>query len=45
MQWVADRLPHGRMRVVPGGHSAYYENPAIWNDAVLKFLADAASVD
>ncbi|MDB5681419.1 MAG: alpha/beta hydrolase [Sphingomonas bacterium] len=42
MSWVTDRLPRGRMQVIPGGHSAYYETPAIWNGAVLAFLAQAA---
>ena len=35
---VVERLPHGRLRVIPGNHSVYYEDPATWNDAVLSFL-------
>lgn len=38
MQSLVDRLPNARMRVVPGSHSAYYENPDAWNGALLEFL-------
>jgi len=36
---VVDRLRAGTLQRIPGGHSAYYETPEIWNGAVLAFLA------
>jgi 3-oxoadipate enol-lactonase len=39
MQPVADALADGRLVEIPGGHSAYYETPDVWNDAVLTFLS------
>ncbi len=43
MRWVADQLPHGALRTIPGSHSVYYEDPATWNAAVLAFLAESHS--
>ena len=37
---VVARLPNGRLQVIEGGHSAYYETPTAWNDAVLAFLSE-----
>ena len=31
-------MPDATMVELSGGHSAYYENPADWNRAVLDFL-------
>lgn len=39
MEATVARFPNGTMQVIPGSHSAYYERPEEWNDAVLKFLA------
>jgi pimeloyl-ACP methyl ester carboxylesterase len=33
-------MPNARMVELSGGHSAYYENPAAWNSAVLNFLGE-----
>ena len=37
---VAARLPKARLQVIEGGHSAYYEAPQVWNEAVLAFLTE-----
>ncbi|MCU1374663.1 MAG: alpha/beta hydrolase [Actinomycetia bacterium] len=42
MQPVVDGMPDGRLVEVPGGHSAYYEDPDTWNAAVLGFLRQRA---
>lgn len=39
MESLVSRLPGGRMQVIAGSHSAYYEVPELWNEAVLAFLA------
>ncbi len=39
MESFVARLPNGRLQVIPGSHSAYYERPTAWNEAVLDFLA------
>lgn len=39
MESFVARLPDGRLEVIPGSHSAYYERPESWNKAVLDFLA------
>jgi len=39
MKPMIDRLPNGRLQIVAGSHSVYYESPEIWNSAVLEFLA------
>jgi 3-oxoadipate enol-lactonase len=42
MRATADRMPTARYAVLAGaGHSAYYENPAAWNQLVLDFLNSA----
>ena len=38
MRDFVERIPHGTLQIIPGGHSAYYEAPDIWNEAVLNFL-------
>ena len=38
MRDLVHRLPHGQLQIIPGSHSAYYERPETWNDAVLEFL-------
>jgi pimeloyl-ACP methyl ester carboxylesterase len=38
MAGVVELMADGRLVEVPGGHSAYYEDPDIWNAAVLRFL-------
>lgn len=38
MKTVADLLPNARLAEIPGYHSAYYEQPDVWNSAVLEFL-------
>jgi 3-oxoadipate enol-lactonase len=43
MQWVAERLPRGSLQRIPGSHSVYYEDPPVWNRAVLEFLGRAYS--
>jgi 3-oxoadipate enol-lactonase len=40
MTGVVARLPNGWLQVIEGGHSAYYETPKAWNDAVLAFLSE-----
>lgn len=39
MESFVTRLSHGTLQVIPGSHSAYYERPVAWNEAVLAFLA------
>jgi 3-oxoadipate enol-lactonase len=39
MAEVVSRLPNGRLQVIPGSHSVYYESPDTWNYAVLAFLS------
>ncbi|HEY4411140.1 MAG TPA: alpha/beta fold hydrolase [Acidimicrobiia bacterium] len=39
MRRVAAAIPGAEFTEVPGGHSAYYETPGCWNDAVLTFIA------
>ena len=34
-----DGLPNAEWAVVPGGHAAFWENPAPWNRAVIDFIA------
>jgi pimeloyl-ACP methyl ester carboxylesterase len=38
MSPVVERLPVATLQRIPGGHSAYYEDPVTWNRAVLAFL-------
>jgi pimeloyl-ACP methyl ester carboxylesterase len=39
MKMLADRIPGCRFEVVEGaGHSAYWEQPEIWNGLVLNFV-------
>ncbi|MEM9563452.1 MAG: alpha/beta hydrolase [Actinomycetota bacterium] len=39
----AARIPGaGWVEIPAAGHSPYFEQPEVWNDAVLTFLADAA---
>lgn len=40
MQAMVARLPSGKMQIIPGNHSAYYERPDSWNEAVLSFCDD-----
>lgn len=42
MEVVASRIPKARLQVIEGSHSAYFEAPQVWNEAVLMFLADIA---
>ena len=37
MRRVAEGIPGAAFAELPGGHSAYYESPDRWNDAVLDF--------
>ena len=38
MQAIADAIPGARFEVVHGaGHSAYWEQPAVWNGLILNF--------
>jgi pimeloyl-ACP methyl ester carboxylesterase len=39
MTGFVSRLPKGRLQVIRGGHSAYYETPEIWNEPVLAFVS------
>ena len=39
MRRVAAAIPGAGFTELPGGHSAYYETPKLWNDAVLAFTA------
>ena len=39
MRRVAAAIPGAAFTELPGGHSAYYETPDLWNDAVLAFTA------
>lgn len=39
MTELAARLPNGRLQVIEGEHSVYFEAPDLWNKAVLDFLA------
>lgn len=41
MHATAARLPAGTLQIVRGSHSVYYENPVVWNEAVLAFSARA----
>ena len=42
--WVGTGEANIRNDVLPGaGHSVYYEQPATWTDAVLKFVESAHS--
>lgn len=39
MKSAAARIPAAKVSVLPGAsHSVYYEQPAAWNEAVLKFV-------
>jgi pimeloyl-ACP methyl ester carboxylesterase len=38
MQSVVDSMRSAQLVEVPGGHSAYYEDPERWNTVVLDFL-------
>jgi 3-oxoadipate enol-lactonase len=40
-----DLLGVGTWTVVPGGHAAFWENPAPWNQAVIEFVQLAARSD
>ncbi|MDQ1489694.1 MAG: hypothetical protein QOJ23_2208 [Actinomycetota bacterium] len=39
MRRVAAAIPGAGFTELPGGHSAYYETPELWNGAVLTFIA------
>ena len=40
MRMFADHIPGAQFQVIAGsGHSAYWEQPEAWNEAVLTFLA------
>ena len=39
-----DGLPDAEWAVVPGGHGAFWENPAPWNRAVIDFIARQPAV-
>jgi pimeloyl-ACP methyl ester carboxylesterase len=39
MRRVAAAIPGAAFTELPGGHSAYYETPELWNDAVLAFTS------
>jgi len=42
MKTAAGRVPGAAVDVLPGaGHSVFYEQPATWTDAVLKFVESA----
>jgi 3-oxoadipate enol-lactonase len=43
MAGVVSRLPNGRLQVIRGSHSVYYESPDTWNNAVLTFLSEGCS--
>jgi 3-oxoadipate enol-lactonase len=43
MAGLVSRLQNGRLQVIEGSHSAYYESPDIWNEAVLAFLSSIGS--
>jgi pimeloyl-ACP methyl ester carboxylesterase len=39
MQAFAERIPGARFEVIDGaGHSAYWEQPEVWNQIVTRFL-------
>jgi pimeloyl-ACP methyl ester carboxylesterase len=38
MAGVAASLPHGALLELDGDHSLFYEQPDLWNRAVLDFL-------
>ncbi len=41
---ASEGLPRAQVVEIPGaGHSAFFEDPAAWNDAVLRFLAGAGA--
>jgi 3-oxoadipate enol-lactonase len=41
MKMLADRIPGCRFEVVKGaGHSAYWEQPEVWNGLVLQFIQE-----
>ena len=40
MSGLVWRLPRAKLKVIPGSHSVYYEQPPIWNEAVLAFLRE-----
>jgi pimeloyl-ACP methyl ester carboxylesterase len=38
-RWLAERIPHAETLIIPeAGHSAYWEQPDIFNGAVLAFM-------
>jgi 3-oxoadipate enol-lactonase len=43
MAGLVSRLQNGRLQVLQGSHSVYYESPDIWNEAVLAFLSAVSS--
>ena len=40
MRRAADELPQGELAAVPGGHLPHLENPQVFSQVVLDFLAD-----
>jgi pimeloyl-ACP methyl ester carboxylesterase len=39
MKKLADRLPHAELELIAGaGHSAFWEQPEVWNRLVLDFI-------
>jgi hypothetical protein len=32
-------IPHAAWALLPGGHAAYLEDPALWNRTVLDFIS------
>ena len=37
--WIASQIPQAELRVLPGSHFMFVENPDVFNKAVDKFLA------
>ncbi len=43
MQALADAIPGAQFQVITGsGHSAYWEQPTVWNNLILDFCASAS---
>jgi pimeloyl-ACP methyl ester carboxylesterase len=46
MKMFADHIPGARFEVIAGaGHSAYWEQPRVWNGLIVGFLREALSKD